>query len=532
MKGVRMRRIVGVLAVIVCLSLARTIRVPSEQPTIQAGLNAANSRDTVLVAPGSFKENIIWPSQDGIKLISEQGRDSTVIDGNNAGICVKFSSGSISRATVIRGFTITKGNSTGPSGIECRNSSPSILENRITRCYGGGVYLTSYNSGWNPLLKGNEIDGNVKETDRNYGGGVHIDCSNSAARPEICFNHIHHDTLRNGAWNYGGGIFCDANALIYQNVIEANVLTSDTGTSCRAYGGGIFVDMNQAPVIFSNLIINNRCVTDAWKYGAGIRLYLGAKGFIVNNTIAGNYCASHMWSNGGGIYNDMRCTTYVKNNIITGNQASSGSAIYNYTTTQNGQVISSYNDYYNNSLSGCSMGTGDITGNPLFVSGWSRDYFLSQTAAGQPSNSPCVDAGDTLDMKVPLSLDSLVHAWTTRTDSVCDMDETDMGYHYPAGIPVGLVEQRIATHPALIQAIVFPDPFRTGVTVRYRLPEAGPVDIRIFDAAGREIATVLEANQIAGEHRVELKPGLNPGVYFVVVEAAGRCTRLRCTAVD
>jgi len=38
--------------VVVPSVLASTINVPKDQPTIQAGINAANNGDTVLVAPG------------------------------------------------------------------------------------------------------------------------------------------------------------------------------------------------------------------------------------------------------------------------------------------------------------------------------------------------------------------------------------------------------------------------------------------------------------------------------------------------
>ncbi|MBN1124670.1 MAG: right-handed parallel beta-helix repeat-containing protein [Sedimentisphaerales bacterium] len=57
---------------------------------------------------------------------------------------------------------------------------------------------------------------------------------------------------------------------------------------------------------------------------------------------------------------------------------------------------------------------------PLFVG----DYFLSEIAAGQLKDSPCLDAGS--DMALAFDLDT----YTTRSDSVPDDGIVNMGYHH------------------------------------------------------------------------------------------------------
>jgi hypothetical protein len=58
-----------------------TIRVPADQPTIQAGIDAAIPGDTVLVAPGTYVERISFLGK-AITVQSETGPAGTVIDGN------------------------------------------------------------------------------------------------------------------------------------------------------------------------------------------------------------------------------------------------------------------------------------------------------------------------------------------------------------------------------------------------------------------------------------------------------------------
>lgn len=59
------RTVIGLLAFLCpVVSHAATINVPADQPTIQAGIDAAVDRDTILVAPGTYVENIDFSAKN------------------------------------------------------------------------------------------------------------------------------------------------------------------------------------------------------------------------------------------------------------------------------------------------------------------------------------------------------------------------------------------------------------------------------------------------------------------------------------
>jgi len=72
---------------------------------------------------------------------------------------------------------------------------------------------------------------------------------------------------------------------------------------------------------------------------------------------------------------------------------------------------------------GCTLNwlEGNIDDDPLFVSGELGAFYLSQYAAGQEEESPCVDTGNGLAEEI---------GGTTRTDHVGDIGTIDIGYHY------------------------------------------------------------------------------------------------------
>ncbi|MCB9205587.1 MAG: right-handed parallel beta-helix repeat-containing protein, partial [Flavobacteriales bacterium] len=174
-----MRKLLLILLVAACSnkSFAQVIHVPTEQPTIQDGLNAASFGDTILVAPGTYFENIIWPNVNGIKLIAEGDTSNTFIDGNyNHGV-IYVHGHSIDTLTHIQGFTIQHGRRVGltpsGSGILCDSASIYIDQCRVTKntgSFGAGIALiNSFSS-----IRNSSIDRNSDSGSNVFGTGIHV----------------------------------------------------------------------------------------------------------------------------------------------------------------------------------------------------------------------------------------------------------------------------------------------------------------------------------------------------------------------
>jgi hypothetical protein len=91
--------------------LPRMLQVPREYATLQAAVDAARSGDTVLVAPGTYRETVRLKS--GIRLVGS-GAWRTFLDGG--GQPVKLVDFSGSRDVVIAGFTFQN---VGPGSDGC-----------------------------------------------------------------------------------------------------------------------------------------------------------------------------------------------------------------------------------------------------------------------------------------------------------------------------------------------------------------------------------------------------------------------------
>ncbi|MHC4944924.1 MAG: right-handed parallel beta-helix repeat-containing protein [Planctomycetota bacterium] len=160
-----------------------TIHVPGDYATIQEAIDATEPGDIVLVAPGTYVENIDFKGK-AITVKSSNGPAATVIDGGNPAIpekasVVTFSTGE-GADSVLEGFTLKNGEGTETKSIEYT--------------WGGGVYC----DGASPTITGNVFQHNVV----GYGGGG-IFCTHDSC-PKITLNYF----VDNSAEFEGSGICC------------------------------------------------------------------------------------------------------------------------------------------------------------------------------------------------------------------------------------------------------------------------------------------------------------------------------------
>jgi nitrous oxidase accessory protein NosD len=367
------------------------IRVPSEQGTIQAAINAADYGDKVLVAPGNYPEHIDFKGK-AITVTSENGPDVTTIDGGDTAPVVLFISGE-GRNSTLNGFTLQKGRAgignppvIEGGGVKVQGSSPTITNNLITNnhaCYGGGIGIRF----GSPLIRRNKITNNDSNL-CSLGGGSGISVQGTSS-VEILDNEISNNGI--GAFQLassGGGIyiFGAGTPIVKRNIIKGNQVSDGRG-------GGILLANESEALIVQNLITGNQAYV-----GAG--LYLVARGahgaMLVNNTIADNDSTS----NGSGIFAEgFGIQPELTNNIIVPKPGRFG--LYcGDLIGQNPPIVRSNNIYsvdgmaYGGSCADMTGTNGNINADPLFTNTAQGDYHLQQ-------GSPSIDTGDNQAPNLP-----------------------------------------------------------------------------------------------------------------------------------
>jgi ELWxxDGT repeat protein len=78
----------------------------------------------------------------------------------------------------------------------------------------------------------------------------------------------------------------------------------------------------------------------------------------------------------------------------------------------------------------------------------------------------------------------------------------------------------------------YPNPFNPTTNIRYSIPEATDVSLKVYNIVGQKILTLVNTKQSAGNYNVTFDAhNLSSGVYFYRLEAAGKVTTNKMTLV-
>ncbi len=421
-------------------SAAAILRVPGEYTTIQEGLDAAVDGDTVLVADGTYSgpgnRRLDFHGKE-VRLVSEGGREACIIDAELQAHGFRFQTGE-GPVTVVDGFTIRNGyHHLMGGGFYIRDASPTIRNCDIDNCHaetGGGIYVAGPTTA---RLRNLKIHG----CSAVYGAGVYC---GRVGSPEFSDCTIQWNIT---AYGGGGGIHVtDAAPLIRDSLIHGN-------GSMYGDAGGIYVLSEASPTVTGCVISEN--YSDGW--GGGVCHRGSGLLTLENNLIFGNSAVE-----GAGLYHGDETATVVDGCTLAVNEAWDGAGIF----AEDGDSLSVtrsiiWANHASHGMHGIQVaagvspsvswsdvqdgwpGTGNIDADPLFAEGPPGGYCLSQTAAGQTTNSPCLDAGDPAGVSP---------RGTTRTDGLADRDVADLGWHHRVvELVAGPGPARDGIHPPLVR---------------------------------------------------------------------------------
>lgn len=439
-------------------TLSEIRNVPAQYTTIQSAIYAAVNGDTVLVAPGTYFENINFRGKNIVvtgtyyQSGNPQLISSTIIDGStpshiDTASCVIIANHEDSTA-VLQGFTITGGKGT-------RWDDEHAPGNRYRE--GGGI-LIQYSS---PVIQNNIIRNNE---------AINISGAVSAG---------------------GGGIrMGDSNPKFYNNIIMLNKGLYGPGIVLN-YSGGTFKN---------NIVIQN---SGATSFGGGGAFWIlgtspGTSRILENNTILNNSAVTGT----GGIlcYSSL---IVIRNNIIRGNSTSQ-------IALSGGSVTATYNN-----VQGGFTGAGNISDEPLFAD---SNYILQSSSPCIDKGDSSIQYNDVADpnngtlAKYP-SRGGIRNDMGAYGGQLARLLTAQL-----IGIPN--IGNELPGTFSLYQN--YPNPFNPKTKIIFDIAKSEFTKLAVNDILGREISVLIDEFKQAGRYSVSFNASaLSSGIYFYTLQSGG-----------
>ncbi len=519
---------------------SNTIQIPGDYTTIQAGINAAQNGDTVLVAENVYYENINFRGKNIIVasnfLIDGSVSHiwNTIIDGSqstevDSGSCVMLLSGEDSTA-VLQGFTLTRGTGTSydfgggalyreGGGVILSNSSATIKNNVIIENEtalvpgvggGGGGGISSIFG--NPRILNNVVMLNTAT----YASGMVLNWSGGIVRNNLFY------------LNYGAEQFGTGGVMVWESdpgtaFVENNTIV---GNSSLSTAGGLSV-MNTSAVIRNNIIWGNRQQTgqqvtghetSTFEYCSTEEPFSGPgnitehPGFLPNNFLldssspcidAGDPDPDHndredplnpgfaLFPSQGGLRNDI--------GAYGGGGAGLFPSVYHesiYLPDEVSFQTVAVGDSSTRSVEILNLCTGNLTVDSVTVN---TDAGLTMTEPFVSGSYGPVQA-DTLEIQwKPLQAGSLADTLKIYHNLSFETNPAIVILSGTAEDPTGLIENQTAKIPTAFESRQnYPNPFNPMTTIEYHLKENARVTLKIYNVKGQVVRTLVDEPQTRG----------------------------------
>ena len=546
------------------------INVPENFAKIQDAINSSVDGDTILVAPGTYYENLNFRGKN-IMLTSHYLFDedvsfinTTIIDGSkpqspDTASVVLFLSGEENTA-ILQGFTITGG----------EGARIFVLEFNKTNRIGGGILI--YQS--SPTIRHNIIAFNesINPTGVSYKGGGGICAQQSSA---IISNNI---IYKNKAED-GGGLLIGPNP----GSIRNNIIAYNTTISTAFGGGGILIRGDLGPFTNNTIAFNHS------KLGSGIIFRNNPNINIENSIIYGNTTgSSNKQIDGSG-------TIKITNSNIEGGWAGDGNIdesplFVDFTplilqegspSIDMGDPNTDNNDWENPNNPGFPLSPalgslrndmGAYGGNqyksmPYLIMVDTKNIIVDNSninryfAPGLDTvviSSRIVSPMDqAVDVKVIFKssdgsvVDSVIMlddgskrdsragdgrytaAWLANTEDRYSVDvivflkdfnemvSLENAFNFTTIGAITAIEGEkgsIANKPALEQN--FPNPFNQTTSINYSISEPALTSLKVYDLSGKEVRILVNEHQAMGSYTIEFDASSLPGgLYFYKLDA-------------